>query len=82
MACDKIELGTYSIGVNYYAGEGPGSVTVNLSLGDGTTSQKTVAFTEAAGREGNMPDPIFTIRVNDRFHPYKNKKIATYKIVE
>ena len=82
VACDEIEPGTYSIGVNYYAGEGPGSATVNLSLGDGTTSQKRVAFTEAAGRAGNIPDPIFTIRVNERFHPYKDKKIATYKIVE
>ena len=82
VACDEIELGTYSIGVNYYDGEGPGSVTVNLSLGDGTTSQKTVAFTEAAGREGNIPDPIFTIRVNERLNPHTNKKIATYKIVE
>ena len=82
VACDEIEPGTYSIGVNYYAGEGPGDVTVNLSLGDGTTSQKRVAFTEAAGRAGNIPDPIFTIRVNERYHPYKDKKIATYKIVE
>ena len=82
VACDEIELGTYSIGVNYYAGEGPGSVTVNLSLGDGTTRQKSVTFTEAAGREGNIPDPVFTIRVNEHLNPHTNKKIATYKIVE
>ena len=82
VACDQIELGTYSIGVNYYAGEGPGSVTVNLSLGDGTTRQKTVAFTEAAGRAGNIPDPIFTIRVNERIIPNTNRSIATYRVVE
>ena len=82
VACDEIELGTYSIGVNYYAGEGPGSVTVNLSLADGTTSQKTVNFTEAAGRAGNIPDPIFTIRVNERTIPDTNRRIATYKVVE
>lgn len=82
VACDEIELGTYSIGVNYYAGEGPGSVTVNLSLGDGTTRQKTVNFTEAAGREGNIPDPIFTIRVNERTIRDTNRRIATYKVVE
>ena len=79
MACDEIELGTYSIGINYYAGEGPGTVTVNLSLGDDTTSQKTVNFTEAAGRAGNIRDPIFTIRVNERTDPDKNRRIATYK---
>ena len=80
--CDDIELGTYSIGVNYYAGEGAGVATVNLSLGDGTTSQKTVNFTEAVGREGNIPDPVFTIRVNERFELYTGERIATYKVVE
>ena len=82
VACDEIELGTYSIGVNYYDGEGPGSVTVNLSLGDGTTRQKTVNFTEAAGRAGNIPDPIFTIRVNERTTPNTDRRIATYTVVE
>ena len=82
VACDEIETGAYSIGVNYYDGEGPGSVTVNLSLGDGTTRQKTVNFTEAAGRAGNIPDPIFTIRVNERTIPDTNRRIATYTVVE
>ena len=80
VACDKIETGTYSIGVNYYDGEGPGAVTVNLSLGDGTTRQKTVNFTEAAGRAGNIPDPIFTIRVNERTIPNTDRRIATYTV--
>ena len=82
VACNEIELGTYSIGVNYYAGKGPGFGTLTLSLGDGTTTLKSLAFGEAAGRAGNIPDPVFTIRVNERFHPHTNKKIATYKIVE
>ena len=82
VACNEIELGTYSIGVNYYAGKGPGFGTLTLSLGDGTTTLRSLAFGEAAGRAGNIPDPVFTIRVNERFHPYKDKKIATYKIVE
>ena len=82
VACDEIETGTYSIGVNYYAGEGPCAVTVNLSLGDGTTRQKTVNFTEAAGRAGNIPDPIFTIRVHERTIPDTNRKIATYTVFE
>ena len=82
VACDEIETGTYSIGVNYYDGEGPGAVTVNLSLGDDTTRQKAVNFTEAAGRAGNIPDPIFTIRVNERTIPGTNRRIATYTVVE
>ena len=65
VACNKIELGTYRIGVNYYAGSAPSTATVSLFLGDGRIpSPKTLTLPIARGVGGdNSPQILFTIRV-------------------
>ena len=65
VACNKIELGTYRIGVNYYRGSAPSTATVSLFLGDGRIpSPKTLTLPIARGAGGdNSPQILFTIGV-------------------
>lgn len=65
VACNKIELGTYRIGVNYYRGSAPSTATVSLFLGDGRIpSPKTLTLPIARGARGdNSPQILFTIGV-------------------
>ena len=65
VACNKIELGTYRIGVNYYRGSAPSTATVSLFLGDGRIpSPKTLTLPIARGPGGdNSPQILFTIGV-------------------
>ncbi|MCI4646251.1 MAG: hypothetical protein MRY64_15835 [Hyphomonadaceae bacterium] len=63
--CDTIELGVYTIGVNYYSGLAPSTATVSLFLGDGRTpTPRTVTLPTALGSAGNnSPQILFTIGV-------------------
>lgn len=65
VACNKIELGTYRIGVNYFRGSAPSTATVSLFLGDGRIpSPKTLTLPIARGAQGdNSPQILFTIGV-------------------
>ena len=65
VACNKIELGTYRIGVNYYRGSAPSTATVSLFLGDGRIpSPKTLTLPIARGVGGDdSPQILFTIGV-------------------
>ena len=67
VACNKIELGTYRIGVNYFRGSAPSTATVSLFLGDGRIpSPKTVTLPTARLSSGDdSPQILFTIGVSE-----------------
>ena len=82
VACNKIELGTYRIGVNYYAGSAPSTATVSLFLGDGRIpSPKTLKLPIARGAAGNgSPQILFTIQVTENVDPQTQKRSAVYTV--
>lgn len=89
VACNKIELGTYRIGVNYFRGTGPrapgtgpSTATVALFLGDGTIpSPKRVVLPASRGNAGNgSPQILFTIQVTENVDPQTQKRSAVYTV--
>ena len=87
--CNKVELGTYRIGVNYFRGtgprapgSGPSTATVALFLGDDTIpSPKTVVLPAPRGRAGNgSPQILFTIQVTENVDPQTQKRSAVYTV--
>ena len=82
VACNKIELGTYRIGVNYFRGRAPSTATVSLFLGDGRIpSPKTLTLPIARGAAGNgSPQILFTIQVTENVDPQTQKRSAVYTV--
>ena len=89
VACNKVELGAYRIGVNYFRGtgprapgSGPSTATVALFLGDGTIpSPKTVVLPAPRGRAGNgSPQILFTIQVTENVDAQTQKRTAVYTV--
>ena len=89
--CNKVELGAYRIGVNYFCGTGcsgesigtgPSTATVALFLGDGTIpSPKTVVLPAPRGRAGDgSPQILFTIQVTENVDPQTQKRSAVYTV--
>lgn len=67
VACDKVEVGVYTVGVNYFRGNEPETANVALFLGDGSsTAPREVPLNSARGRAGNTsPVTVFEIEVAD-----------------
>ena len=89
VACNKVELGNYRIGVNYFRGtgprapgSGPSTATVALFLGDRTTpSPKTVVLPAPRGAAGDgSPQILFTIQVTENVDPQTQKRSAVYTV--
>ena len=87
--CNKVELGTYRIGVNYFRGtgprapgSGPSTANVALFLGDGTIpSPKTVVLPAPRGAAGNgSPQILFTIQVTENVDSQTQKRSAVYTV--
>ena len=87
--CNKVELGAYRIGVNYYRGSGPrapgsgpSTATVALFLGDGTIpSPKTVVLPAPRGEAGDgSPQILFTVQVTENVDPQTQKRSAVYTV--
>ncbi|PLX66115.1 MAG: hypothetical protein C0603_11915 [Denitrovibrio sp.] len=53
VACDKVQTGTYTIGVNYYSGSGTETARVQISTADGRTVNKSQSLSSAVGSSGN-----------------------------
>jgi len=65
VACEDLETGSYSIGVNYYRGDGLETAQVQVTTGDGNTRTFSQSLTTAVGSSGdNTPISISTITVN------------------
>ncbi|MET0066220.1 MAG: hypothetical protein ABW076_07730 [Candidatus Thiodiazotropha sp.] len=65
VSCETLETGTYSVGVNYYRGEGPETAQVQVTTGDGNTRTFSQSLTEAVGSSGNSsPISVSTINVS------------------
>lgn len=65
VACEDLETGSYSIGVNYYSGNGLETAQVQVTTGDGNTRTFSQSLTTAVGSSGdNTPISISTITVN------------------
>lgn len=89
VACNKVELGTYRIGVNYFRGtgsrapgSGPSTANVALFLGDGTIpSPKTVVLPAPRGEAGDgSPQILFTVQVTENVDPQTQKRSAVYTV--
>ena len=67
VACDDVEVGVYTIGVNYFRGDGAATAVVALLLGDGTSwSPRTKVLATARGSSGDAsPVTVFVIEVAD-----------------
>lgn len=80
--CNKVELGTYRIGVNYFDGSGPSTAIVALFLGDGTIpSPKKVVLPAWRGEAGDgSPQILFTIQVTENVDPQTQKRSAVYTV--
>jgi len=64
VACESIMAGTYTIGVNYYSGDGSETARVQISTADGRTVNKTQSLSTAAGSSGDSsPIPVATVEV-------------------
>ena len=88
--CNKVELGTYRIGVNYFRGtgprapgSGPSTATVALFLGDDTIpSPKTVVLPAPRGEAGNgSPQILFRVQVTEKVDPQTQERRAVYKVL-
>ena len=66
VACDRLEIGTYRIGVNYYDGVNPERAHVQLKVGDGRSIfPRSVNLSTVRGPDGdNDPIILFTVRVS------------------
>lgn len=65
VACDTLETGTYSVGVNYYEGTGAETAQVQVSTADGNTRTFTQSLFTAVGDSGNSsPIGVATITVS------------------
>jgi len=67
VACEDVNAGEYTIGVNYFAGSSPETAEVIISLGDGRViGPRTVILSESVGRAGNdTPITMFEVIVDD-----------------
>lgn len=65
--CRNIEIGTYSIGANYFFGAGPVEAIMTVFTGDNKTyGPKKVVFESRRGRAGDIdPTIIYDVRVID-----------------
>jgi len=64
--CDSIEVGTYRIGVNYYAGEGPETAEVRLYLGDGRNARRDAELDTPRYSQGDSsPTILFEVVVTE-----------------
>ncbi|MEE8373213.1 MAG: hypothetical protein V3R87_05845, partial [Dehalococcoidia bacterium] len=65
VACDTLETGTYSVGVNYFEGTGAETAQVQVSTADGNTRTFTQSLFTAVGDSGNSsPIGVATITVS------------------
>lgn len=65
VACETLETGVYSVGVNYFSGSGPETAQVQVSTGDGNTRTYSQSLTTAVGSSGNSsPISISNITVS------------------
>ena len=66
VACDRLEIGTYRIGVNYYNGVNPERAHVQLKVGDGRSIfPRSVNLSTVRGPDGdNDPIILFTVKVS------------------
>ena len=65
VACETLETGTYSVGVNYYEGYGPETAQVQVSTADGNTRTFTQSLSTAVGDSGDSsPIGVATITVS------------------
>ena len=87
--CNKVELGTYRIGVNYFRGtgprapgSGPSTAIVALFLGDDTTpSPKTVVLPAPRGEAGDgSPQILFRVQVTEKVDPQTQERRAVYTV--
>jgi len=63
VTCDKLEIGTYSFGVNYYRGDGLEQGTILLQAG-GQVYPRSNLYSTARGGEGdNSPKMVFDVIV-------------------
>lgn len=63
--CENLEFGMYSVGINYFRGDGPTDATVDVEGGD-EAIQVTRRLFEARGSAGNSnPIPIADIEVRE-----------------
>lgn len=72
VSCETLEIGSYSVGVNYYSGSGSETAQVQVTTGDGNTRTYSQSLSTAVGSSGdNSPIPISTITVskdqNDKY---------------
>lgn len=67
VACNDVNEGTYTVGVNYYRGDAPEKAIVTLFLGDGRVVGPRETLLEfERGRGGNdTPETMYTITVTD-----------------
>lgn len=64
VACDTLEEGIYSVGVNYFRGSGPETAHVQISTADGNTRSFDQDLSTAYGSNGNSsPISIASIAV-------------------
>jgi hypothetical protein len=69
VSCDTLEVGTYSVGVNYYNGSSAETAHVQVSTADGNTRSFTQVLTDSVGSAGNdSPLLISTINVDQDDH--------------
>jgi uncharacterized protein YfaP (DUF2135 family) len=62
--CATIEVGTYSIGVNYFFGVGPETAHVEVSAGQNNVRGFDIPLSTAVGTAGNnSPIPVTTVAV-------------------
>ncbi len=71
VSCDSLEIGTYSIGVNYFNGSAPETALVQISAGSSVRSFR-VDLQSAAGFTGNdspvlIADVIVSV-INDKYN--------------
>ncbi len=65
VACETLETGTYSVGVNYYEGYGTETAQVQISTADGNTRTFTQSLSTAIGETGDSsPISVATITVS------------------
>lgn len=67
VACEDVELGTYEIGLNYFAGSAPANAKISIFLGNNeTVTPKTVTLSEPLGRSGDAnPQILFRVNVSE-----------------
>ncbi len=75
VSCETLEVGTYKVGVNYYAGSAPETANVHIVAGDPPLSRNfSHSLSSERGSGGSdSPIPVATIKVT------KDEKTGKYK---